>query len=155
MKAREWFDKGEHEEDVFNSFFHFWQAFNSIYHDQKKSAERIKINNFFNNNFSEQIAIDILENHSPEIDLLLSSPIIDMNTQAKDTSENISAFYATDNSLDKLQQLFMIIYQVRCNLVHGQKSPSRKRDLDLCKSATPILKDVLSRVFRRTDNHLT
>jgi hypothetical protein len=28
----------------------------------------------------------------------------------------------------------MVIYQIRCNLAHGQKSPNRERDVQLCKA---------------------
>ena len=55
------------------------------------------------------------------------------------TASNIKAFLKLNDSISKLQELFMVIYQVRCNLEHGQKSPRRDRDIQLCQSASPIV----------------
>src|SRR6185369_2494101 len=37
----------------------------------------------------------------------------------------------------------MLIYQVRCNFEHGQKSPSRARDEALCEAACPFMSGVV------------
>jgi hypothetical protein len=62
-----------------------------------------------------------------------------MRGNGKDTTPNIQAFNAAADSTTRLEELFMVIYQVRCNLEHGQKSPSRERDLLLCECAAPIV----------------
>lgn len=42
---------------------------------------------------------------------------------------------AVETAVEKLVALFMVIYQVRCNFEHGQKSPSSNRDQDHCRVA--------------------
>jgi len=66
-----------------------------------------------------------------------------MRGNGRNTAKHIQAFQAGNTSLGKLKELFMIIYQVRCNLEHGQKSPSRDRDVELCRSARPLVDRVV------------
>lgn len=47
-----------------------------------------------------------------------------MRGNGKDTTPYIHAFEFATDALAKLKEIFMVIYQVRCNLEHGQKSPS-------------------------------
>ena len=68
-----------------------------------------------------------------------------MRGNGRDTSANIQAFNAATDSLAKLQEVFMVIYQVRCNLEHGQKSPSRERDIQLCQAASPLVAHIVGR----------
>ena len=67
-----------------------------------------------------------------------------MRGNGRDTSANIEQFGREERPLPKLQQLFEVIYQVRCNLEHGQKSPNNERDVDLCRCAAPVVADVVS-----------
>jgi hypothetical protein len=52
-------------------------------------------------------------------------------------------FAEAATELEKLVALFMVIYQVRCNFEHGQKSPSRGRDEALCTAACPFVAKVV------------
>lgn len=66
-----------------------------------------------------------------------------MRGNGKDTSQHIAQFGAAATALEKIGALFMIIYQVRCNFEHGQKSPTRARDRMLCEAACPFVADVV------------
>jgi hypothetical protein len=68
-----------------------------------------------------------------------------MRGKGNDTSQFIVAFQAASDELERLINLFMVIYQVRCNLEHGQKSPSRDRDIQLCRASEPFVRAVLER----------
>ena len=46
-------------------------------------------------------------------------------------------------SEDKAEALLMSIYQVRCNLFHGNKDPELKRNYDLIESSARILEILL------------
>ncbi len=48
----------------------------------------------------------------------------------------------------KLQMVFLRIYQVRCNLFHGDKDPNRKRDVDLVKASADVLEKFLWFIVR-------
>jgi hypothetical protein len=66
-----------------------------------------------------------------------------MRGNGKDTSQYIAKFSAAPTALEKLDELFMVIYQVRCNFEHGQKSPRRDRDKTLCEAACPFVSEVV------------
>jgi hypothetical protein len=139
MNVREWFDRGRQSADPFDAFSNFWRAFNKLYSTVGQGYERDKIKLFLRQQLSEAQAMEILQINASSVSYLLSRPVIDMRGNGKDTAPNIQAFHAADDSLTKLQELFMIIYQVRCNLEHGEKSPSMDRDLMLCQLAAPLV----------------
>lgn len=145
MKAKEWLDRGMKETDPVNAFSNFWRGFNNLFYGEAQGSEREKIRAFLSQKITEADAKGLLQEHEPEISYLLSKPVIDMRGNGRDTTEHIQAFNAANNSLDKLQEIFMIIYQVRCNLEHGQKSPTRERDIQLCQCAHPFVAKVISR----------
>lgn len=143
MKAREWLERGNQEPDSINAFMDFWRGFNNLFLPNGNGSERDKIKSFLRQSIPEAEAEEILQTHDSEVAYLLSQPVIDMRGNGRDTALNIKAFNAAADSLTKLQELFMIIYQVRCNLEHGQKSPNRNRDVQLCRSASPLVAHVV------------
>lgn len=143
MKAREWLDRGKQDADPINAFSCFWCAFNNLFFGTAEGAERGVIRAFLGQRVSEADAEVVLRVHAPEVAYLLSEPVIDMRGNGKDTATNIQSFNAASGSLAKLQEVFMVIYQVRCNLAHGQKSPSRGRDVRLCECASPLVAHVV------------
>jgi hypothetical protein len=143
MRAREWLARGNQASDPIDAFTNFWLGFNNLYFVVGNSRECDKIRLFLSQRVSEAQAEEMLEANIPAIDYLLSEPVIDMRGYGRDTTENITAFNSTTSSLIKLQEVFMVIYQVRCNLVHGQKSPNSKRDVLLCQCASPLVAQVV------------
>ena len=143
MKAREWLERGRRAADQIDAFTDFWRGFNNLFSAVANGQERDKIRIFLNGRLSETQAKEILESNAAGVTYLLSQPVIDMRGNGKDTTPNIEAFKAATDSLVKLQELFLVIYQVRCNLEHGQKSPNRERDVRLCESAAPLVAYVI------------
>lgn len=143
MKAYEWYKRGNDTSDPIESFANFWRGFNNLYANLSKGDERKKIQAFLNNRICETGALHILSTHADCIDYLLSEPVIDMRGNGKDTVRNITAFSATSNALIKLKEVVLVVYQVRCNLEHGQKSPNRERDVLLCSNAAPIIEELI------------
>lgn len=139
MKAQEWLQKSLETEDPIDGFSNLWRAFNNLYYPVNGAHERTKILRFLEESVDEELAADLLTEHEDEVRYLLGDPVIDMRGNGRNTAQHIEAFQLGDTYLDKLKELFMIIYQVRCNLEHGQKSPSRDRDVELCRSARPIV----------------
>ena len=146
MKAKEWLDRGMKDTDQVNALSNFWRGFNILFYGEAQQSERKKIRAFLSQKITEAEAKGLLQEHEPNISYFLSKPVIDMRGNGRDTTENIQAFNAANNSLEKLQEIFMIIYQVRCNLEHGQKSPTRERDIQLCQCALPLLAKVIGRI---------
>jgi hypothetical protein len=144
MTAQEWFTRGQEANDPFDALSNFWRAFNHLFFPGPNAQERDKIRRFLRQNVGEAEARDLLRRHPEPIRCLLEYPVIDMRSNGRDMSANITAFHAADPPQTKLEELLMIIYQVRCNFEHGQKAPSNDRDRGLCASAAVLLRDVIA-----------
>lgn len=145
MKAREWVDRSLDQSDPIESFSNSWRGFNSLFFPCSGNTERDKIQNFLSVNITEAIAQELITNHTQEVTYLLSQPVIDMRGNGRDTASSISSYNNAGSYLEQLLTLFSIIYQVRCNLEHGQKSPTRERDIELCSSSWPLVAEVVDK----------
>ncbi|GGX63813.1 hypothetical protein [Saccharospirillum salsuginis] len=143
MKAREWLQRSREAEDPIDGFSNAWRAFNHLYFPVNGKNERDKIRRYLKDSVDEAMAEHLLEEHEGELDYLTAEPVIDMRGNGRDTARNIEEFQDGRAPVGKLQEIFMIIYQVRCNLEHGQKSPSRRRDVELCRSACPLVERIV------------
>jgi hypothetical protein len=141
--AREWLDRGMAAASPIDAFRDFWIGFNSLYASALKVPERAKIEIYLNAMVPVAVASQFIANHPTQIQYLLSQPVIDMRGNGKDTGPDIIRYNTSNNDLEKLISLFMVIYQVRCNLEHGQKLPSNPRDFRLCEDSAPIVHSVL------------
>jgi hypothetical protein len=141
VKAREWLERGSTCEDSFDALSNYWRGFNNLFAGQ--GQERQLISAFLQSKINEQFAQSLLSAHSNDANDLLAEPVVDMRGNGKDTTPYIAQFATAATSLEKLTALFMIIYQVRCNFEHGQKSPSRARDRKLCQAACPFVAGVV------------
>lgn len=144
MKANEWYERGQQANAPIDALTNFWRGFNNLFFLAHGDSEREKIRSFITAKLSIDKAQEILDGHLPEIEYLLSEPVIDMRGNGKDTGSNIRAYHNTANPIEKLSELFMVIYQVRCNLEHGQKSPNNTRDNELCRCASTIVARIVS-----------
>ncbi len=120
-----------------------WRAFNNLFYQCAGSTEREKIENFILQSVSEETASQLISGHKQEIEYMFSQPVIDMRGNGRDTSPSIQAYADANSCIEKLKEIFLVIYQVRCNLEHGQKSPDRERDIQLCTSAWPFVAEVV------------
>lgn len=152
MKAKEWLDRGEKATDPIDAFSSFWRGFNTLFFGFTGAQERDKIKAMLRHNISEATAEAIIHEYELAISYLMSQPVIDMRKNGRDTVANIQTFNLETNSLVKLQEIFMVIYQIRCNLEHGQKSPSHMRDIQLCQSALPLLRYVVNEHIKKSVN---
>jgi len=146
-KAHEWLERGKQMADPVDAFSNFWRGFNNLFSSvgPSHSQERDQIRSYLDSNVTPEQAQEILDINSSNIDYLLSQSVIDMRGNGKDTSQHIEAFNTAACPKVKVSELFMVIYQVRCNLEHGQKSPSRARDVRLCECAGPVISYILER----------
>ncbi|MFA5266203.1 MAG: hypothetical protein WC378_20460 [Opitutaceae bacterium] len=145
MKAREWLERGKQMAEPIDAFSNFWRGFNNLFSSVGHGQERDQIRSYLDANITSEQAQEALGSNGSNIDYLLSQPVMDMRGNGKDTSQYITAFATAVDPKAKVSELFMVIYQVRCNLEHGQKSPSRDRDIRLCACAAPVISYVLER----------
>ena len=145
MKAREWLEWGLERNDSIDLLTDVWRGVNHLFYSEVSGTEREKINNYLTENISEETTQKIIDGHQTEIAYLISQPIIDMRGNGRDTEEAINEYNSSGGNLEKIKALFKIIYQVRCNLEHGQKSPTRERDVELCSSSWPLVAEVVDK----------
>lgn len=141
MKAREWLRRGEISKDPFDALSNFWRGFNNLFAGNGRERELIKT--YLRENIDESFAQILIDSNTKDVHVLISQPVIDMRGNGRDTSRYIREFQNATASVDRLVALFLVIYQVRCNFEHGQKSPSRSRDQALCQAACPFVSVVV------------
>ncbi len=146
MIAREWLERGRGAASPIDAVTDYWRGFNNLYAAARnRGDERTKIRTYLVNTVSSQDAQEILAVDGQALAYLLSRPVINMQGPGQDTLPAMEAFAASADSKVKLAELFMIIYQVRCNLEHGDKSPTVERDNDLCRASAPFVAAVVER----------
>jgi hypothetical protein len=141
LKATEWLSRGNQSLDPFDALSNYWRAFNGLF--AGNGRERDLISRFLQQHIDESFARTLIQEQIINVKVLIKQPVIDMRGNARNTSIYMRQFQLARAELDKLVALFMIIYQVRCNFEHGQKSPSHKRDRSLCIAAGPIVAAVV------------
>ena len=142
MKAKKWIMRARGREDAIDRFSDLWLAFNNQYAGYA-GDERTKIKRFADDRLTDADAGRILKQCGDEVAYLTKWPVVDMRRNGRDTRGNIHAYHDAEPNAEKLKQILLIAYQVRCNLMHGQKSPDRNRDNRLCECAAPVILAVL------------
>lgn len=141
MKAREWLKRGTDASDPFDALSNYWRGFNNLFNGNGR--ERELISTFIRAHINEEFARHLMDDNECSAQVLVLRPVIDMRGNGRDTSRYMDHFNTADTAVDKLVALFMVIYQVRCNFEHGQKSPTRDRDQTLCEAACPFVAAVV------------
>lgn len=138
MVAREWLKRGKSAHSPIDAFTDFWRGFNNLY-GPGGAREIDRIKGYLSAHVPPDVASKIISTHPDQVAYLLSRPVTDMHGNGRDTAAAIADFKGTGDPLEQLRSLFTIIYQARCNLQHGQKSPTVDRDLRLCECSAPIV----------------
>ena len=157
----EWYNFGvENNNPFFMKFMTLWIAFNQIYskfpgevpnkdnkgthHDERKQIIECLENDEKTPLLTEKLFNDIF--NSPFIQIFKDEPVLKYNREQgifssdKYTEENNRL--VKDESEDwrkRIEALFMMMYQVRCNLFHGSKKTSEPRDVKLVLYSGEIL----------------
>ncbi len=155
--AHTWLKKAEAENDAFDRFISLWFAFNALYNEFYERDERRAIRDFIWNRFPS-------DRYKKRIETLLQSESAiffknrrirnlrssssEQNDRWWDTRENIERFTNKEYMVNKrLCELLMIVYQVRCNLFHGDKVYSYSSDEDILTNAGNILNTILNWLY--------
>ena len=146
--AKGWIDRANCEEDSYNKFISAYIALNFLYEgfDFNRSGERTKKlkerekMSLYMLKICQELSIDPF---CPIgcVSEYLKSPVIDerLGHGAKKWSTQ-----ADDN-----MTLFRAIYQVRCNLFHGNKLLSDKRNQKLVEEGAAVILKVLNALYPR------
>lgn len=142
--ASSWFEKANHEEDEFDRFVYLWFAFNILYSEHFDNNERQAIREYLRENWWAISNPDIILK-SEDVDYFKNRIIKNCKIyNRQDTSEFAERLKNGQNSNRyRFEALMMILYQVRCNLFHGNKLFSSESDQEVVKHAANILEKVI------------
>ncbi len=142
--AVEWYNYGiESGNDKIIKFMMHWIAFNWLYREHVKEYEYQCIIAYCKEHFDELSTYDPFS--TPEIQVFLEEPVRDM--KFKNDREDRWESLKHGTRKQKLISLFLSMYQVRCNLFHGDKSLRIERDVRLIESSSVILENYLKTVL--------
>jgi len=147
----DWFKRSQGEKvkifTIFDQFISLWFAFNSWgTYKSKKDRDRDMLHWVKRNTRLPQIFEELIENDPDfvaKLQKLSQYKVLDMRPGHQGESKSI-------NDIRSLDQVLDVIYQIRCNLFHGQKSMIDPHDRELVELAFQIL----SKIFRPIINDL-
>lgn len=144
--ARIWYNKAEAAGDPYDRFVCLWFAFNALYNEFLQGSERNAIGELIYSNrynFSNTEIKDILK--TPYAEFFKQRIIRDCRGSGRDTSESAAVSKSSDSSQKKkLNHLLRILYQVRCNLFHGNKLFGRDSDDQVVSNAAHALAGIMN-----------
>jgi len=124
-----------------------WMAFNAIYGGEPDRRERSRVMSCIRRSFSERSALRILRSVTQSVDRILDIPPgnlllnrYDPNFRA--ASQRCAALYRNrrESAIARLAAVGGVLYQVRCNLLHGGKDPDSERDRMLVNESLNVLR---------------
>ena len=119
-------------------------AFNWMHCESRDSSERGRIKDFCQRNKRKLLLYDPFD--TDEVQVFKEGPVYRVGgAQSNDDPEELfeDIRYGRGNIGKRATSLLLSIYQVRCNLFHGGKSPDNKRDLRLVESSAEIMNGYL------------
>lgn len=155
INALKWYQYGiEHDKDFISKFMMHWIAFNWMYSDCGNDSERQNIKSFCwrKDNRKKLELYDPFETDA--IEVFKEGPVLNVGgEESNDDPDELwkSIANGRNNSTQRAIDLLLTIYQVRCNLFHGSKSPNDDRDLKLVEASAEIMHEYLKRLL--SDNY--
>jgi hypothetical protein len=148
--ARSWLEKSLREEDPYNRFVFLWIAFNALYNRSSCDNDRAAIRSFLSDQAlglrRRQIEY-ILQHHA--VRFFATRVIRDCRGGGGDTATDaVRLQSARLPPHQRLSSLSMILYQVRCNLFHGDKLYERDADRIVVQNAADALTTVLRGILQ-------
>lgn len=164
--SKVWFERGEDEADIAFKFISYWISFNGLYGqfyldgNENRRSERDQIRNLIDNNNEKLVGLFDFE-HDDRLAIFLEAPVLSGHKDGRsvenahygrvnddDPNRFAIRFYRTlidvrRPTIDRLKALMVTIYQVRCNMFHGGKTPYPDRNYRLVDSSQYVLKKVL------------
>ena len=129
-----------------NEFSRLWMAFNSVYGGEPDQRERARVMASIRRNFNGTAALRVLRSVTKSVDRILEVPPGNMllnrwDPKFRAASLRCAALYRSksESAVGRLAAVGGVLYQVRCNLIHGSKDPSNARDRMLVSESVTIL----------------
>lgn len=141
-----WIEKSKNEEDYFDKFVYGFFALNAMYSVYYDTSERKAIQDLFrsaiDNNYEDFRAVL----HTPEYEYFCKRPAIKNckynpqrdDPRMRDTADDKARLFDRSPRSSN-RAMLMILYQIRCNLFHGNKSFGDSSDQEIMKNASELL----------------
>ena len=145
--VNDWVNNGNQSNDTYNKFFAYFVALNFLYNHEFEniSSERERLALFVAKMISDNKFRDFkitLDNNSE----LTKRQILDMRA-----GKPSKLYKLEDIKNGNIVSIFLMIYQIRCNLFHGGKELYCDRDKNLVNDANCILKQFLEKYLELTN----
>lgn len=130
-----------------NEFSNLWMAFNAIYGGEPDARERSRVMMSIRRNLADRQALRVLRAITKSVNRILEVPPanlllnrVDPNFRA--ASQRCGAIYRNkdESPVGRLAAVGGVLYQIRCNLIHGSKDPDNDRDRMLVKESVEVLR---------------
>lgn len=147
MKIKEfiegWIIKADKEEDEYYKFFTYYLALNYLYNHEfeEVSSEKERLVLFISKTVCNKEFNDF------KITIDKKSELIKQQIKDMRSNRNSKIYKLDDVKNGNIVSIFLMIYQIRCNLFHGEKELHSDRDKNLVKEANVILKQFLKKVL--------
>ena len=136
-------------------FTSLWMAFNAIYGGEPDRRERSRVMACIRRSFSERGALRVLRAVTKSIDRILEIPpgnlLLDRyDPNFRAASQRCAALYRNprESSAGRLAAAGGVLYQIRCNLIHGGKDPDSERDKMLVRESLAALRVLVPAIER-------
>lgn len=144
--ALSWLKKAKTEQDHFDQFVSLWFALNALYNQFFEGSEGGALNNLV---FSSQYRLNNAKTfkilNSKNAMFFTKRIIRDCRGNRIDTAEWASKLKNKGSyPRNRLWALIRILYQVRCNLFHGNKMYERDSDQQVVSKAAAVLMLILN-----------
>ena len=128
-------------------FTNLWMAFNAIYGGEPDTRERARVMACIRRSFRERGALRVLRAVTRSIDRILEIPPGNLHLNNYDpnfraASQRCAALYRNrrESAAGRLAAAAGVLYQIRCNLIHGGKDPDSDRDRMLVRESLAVLR---------------
>lgn len=140
-------------------FISDWVSFNTLYNTLNVGSERDRLMNLIEQLIPALDAERILTCLTDPIAFFSQLPPGNMRLDTADPdfrrrcSEDLTIVNNTSvDSVKRLSHLMSVVYQVRCNLLHGDKDPDVQRDNDLVDRSKQVMNEVLPALISIMDH---
>lgn len=139
-------------------FIQDWISFNTLYTQAQGNTERDQVMNMVRQAVGADQAVDLLASLLEPIAFFTQLPPGNMrhdraNPRFRQRSEADLAVVndAAQDPVERLAHLMSVVYQIRCNLLHGEKDPINDRDRDLVQRSYVVLSATLGILLPHAD----
>lgn len=143
---------------IARDFFSTWAAFNTLYSFSTAQREVQQIMECLRTELSEDVAAAIINECRREAEFYLDTPPGDMRYHRghpefrRKAAMHLKVYRNVDHSaVERVANLVAAVYQVRCNLLHGNKNPQNRRAANLIVYGEHIVETVLRKILHHYD----